>query len=56
MYATDDEPAFVSPPFPVIFLTVAKVIVAALVILIALVILGVIAVVTIDQFVYSFTD
>lgn len=36
MYATDDEPAFVSPPFPVIFLTVAKVIISALIVLGAL--------------------
>lgn len=40
----DDEPAFVSPPFSVVFLTTAKVIVSALLIVAALaVIVGLVA-------------
>ena len=33
MHDADDGPEFVSPPFPIIFLTVAKVIVSAIIVL-----------------------
>lgn len=52
----DDEPAFVSPPFPIIFLTVAKVIVAVVIWLSVVAVLLTLAAITIDQFVWSFTD
>lgn len=38
-----DEPAFVSPPFSVLFLTTAKVIISAILVLGALALLGLIA-------------
>lgn len=45
----DDVPEFVSPPFPVIFLTVAKVIISAIIILGAL---GVVGLIVVGAFVY----